>query len=317
MKELAPPHNDWYAKRDPLTLGRLSLEGKDPANPHHVAAQLWRNPTDAGHFSDVVRKDIDRLIAARVRRGSRGLTLRQELRSLFNPMEINLVYDTAPFAQRRKDGTAVELPSDFFVDARLLGGRRTLPAEVKRYEEALAKAGMTFAADETPGLVETHHAFSVPVRSHFDERMIDSLVERKLLDEELIAAVLAVDLTTPLHSAKRAGLLRFVPEMARDAAELRAKLVEALRAAPDDPAAKELLEHLTDPKHTAAAQRARARAYWQTLTEARSKPEAVLDWLRVASQRRQEMIRAETAPHPIGTVNQPGFKGPFPTDALK
>src|SRR5262249_23142948 len=99
MKEIEAPHNDWMTKANPLALGDIKLEGgNDPTNPRHLAAKLWENAEDAANLSTQVKKGIDRLIEARAGRKFDGLSLRQQLRSLFTPMEINLVTDTAPFA---------------------------------------------------------------------------------------------------------------------------------------------------------------------------------------------------------------------------
>src|SRR5262249_20925555 len=137
--------------------------------------------------------------------------------------------------------------------------------------------------------------FLVPARSHIDNRVIDTLLARGLLDEDLVAAVLAVDFTTPVYSRARAGLIRYVPDRAKDAGELRERLIKALRAAPaGDWAARELLTNLTDPKRNAEAHRKAARAYLEVCAAAAMKPAAVTDWLKVASQRRAEILDAET-----------------------
>ena len=46
-------------------------------------------------------------------------------------MEMNLVTDSVPFSQRLRDGAAVEIPSDFFVDTRLLGKRQTVAVDLE------------------------------------------------------------------------------------------------------------------------------------------------------------------------------------------
>jgi hypothetical protein len=228
-------------------------------------------------------------------------------------MEMNLVADAVPFRERQKKGTAVELPVAFFVDPRLSGEAKPVAVDRKRYEAVLEQSGARFADRETPGLTESYHAFNVPARSYADQRVLDSLVEQGLLDEELIAGVLAVDFTTPVYSARRAGLLRYVPDRAKDAADLRKQLVEALGRAKGDAAAAELLTNLTDAKLSAATQRERARTYLETCRKAAGDAEAVRDWWRVASQRRAELGQAETT----RKILEPGFRVIFPTDTLR
>jgi hypothetical protein len=318
MKEIEPPHNDW-AGADRLDLGPLKLRpGNDPRDPAHLAARLFTEASPAADFSRLVKKGIDRALAARAARGGPGTCLKQQLRSLFATLEVNLVTDGVPFPQRRRDGGAVEIPSDFFVDGRLLRNRRPVPVPLAVYEKTLAAVRARFAPGETPGLVESRHAFSVPGRSHVDNRVIDGLLEQGLLDKGLVAAVLAVDLATPVYSRQRAGLLKYVPDQARDAADLRRQLLAALREAPAaDQAARELLANLTDPARSAAAQRKAAEAYLEACSGVRGLPEAVLDWWRLAAQRREEMAEAETAQHPGGKITEPDFKMLFPLSDLR
>jgi hypothetical protein len=243
--------------------------------------------------------------------------LKQQLRSLFTTMEINLVSDRVPLPERERQNGAVELPQDFFVDSRLVGRRESIPVPLALYKEALTQVGSRFAPGETSGLVETHHAFLVPARSYMDNRMIETLMQQGILDEELVADVLAVDFTTPVFSPARASLIRFVPETAKDAAELRDQLLTALKTAPaHDRAAQELLVNLTEPTRTAAAHQQAATAYLAACGQVATSLEAVVDWLRVAAQRRHELEKAETARHPQGgRITEPGFRVIFPVYA--
>jgi len=155
----------------------------------------------------------------------------------------------------------------------------------------------------------------VPVRSYIDNRVLDGLTARGLLDPELVADVLAVDFTNPFHSAAREGLIRYVPDHAHDAADLRAQLIANLGRAKGDAAAQELLANLTDPARTAAAHRARAQAY--LAVAAKAAPQAIGDWLAMASQRRAEVKAAETSQNPRGQILEPGFRVIFPVDRLQ
>ena len=226
---------------------------------------------------------------------------------------MNLVSDRVPLRERASKNEAVELPQDFFVDSRLVGKSQAIPVKIALYKEALMKVGSQFAPGETPGLVETHHAFLVPARSYIDNQMINTLLKQGILDEELVADVLAVDFTTPVFSPARAFLLRYVPDTAKDAADLRHQLIAALeKAPPDDRAAQELLANLTDSTRTAAAHRQAATAYLAACARAADSLEAVVDWLKTASQRRLEITQAESASHPQGGITEPGFRVIFP-----
>lgn len=318
MKELGSPHNDWWTTERKLNLGRFKLKsGPDADSPTSVAARLFQEATDASDLSRQVRGGIDRLVAARAKKGGGGPGLRQRLRSLFTTMEMNLAADSVPFRAREEAGSSVEVPQAFFVDARLVGEERKegpIPVELPLYKDALEEVGFAFARGETDGLVEAFHAFVVPVRSYIDNRVIDSLIQEKMLDVELVADVLAVDFTTPVYSRARASLIRFVPDAATNAGELKAQLIAALEKAPQDPAAKQLLENLTDPARDADFHREAALAYLDVVSKARTSRRAVVDWLAVASQRRVEIADAETSRNPRGKILEPGFRVIFPTD---
>jgi hypothetical protein len=319
MKELQPPHNDWWTTQRKLALGGFRLRpGPDPTSPTAAAARLFQEATDASNLSQQVKKGIDRLIGARAKQAGGGQSLKQQLRSLFTTMEMNLVTDGLPFKEREATGQPVEIPQDFFVDARLVGKGKPIPVELSLYRDALKKVGSRFAPGETPGLIEAFHAFVAPSRSHIDNQVIDSLIMQKLLDGELVADVLAVDFTTPVYSPIRGPLIRFVPDTAANVNELREKLIAALRAAPGDAAAKQLLDNLTVPTRTAEFHRTEALAYLKVLSQARASPDAILDWMKVASQRRVEIAAAETSQDPLGKIleRDSDFRVIFPEDKL-
>jgi hypothetical protein len=316
MKELEAPHNDWWTKERKLDLGPFKLQaGNEASNPAHVADRLFdatKESTSADNLSEQVKHGINRLLAARAKRGG-DQNLKQLLRPLFTTMEINLVSDRVPFQERLRNNEAVEIPQGFFVDQRLVKKGEPISVKVAVYKEAIENVGSRFAPDETPGLQEPHHAFLVPARAYIDNQVIDALINQGILDKELVAAVLAVDFTTPVFSAARASLIRYVPEKAKDADDLRQQLIAALKTAPaNDHAAQELLANLTDPKRLAASHHEAARAYLAACAKAAESREAVVDWLKVAAQRRQEIDASETAQHPDGMITEPGFRVIFP-----
>ncbi len=317
MKEIEAPHNDWWTTARKLNLGPFVLRaGTNALDPAHVAASLFRDAADASSLSTQVKATIDRLTAARSDAVPSETTLRHQLRSLFTTMEMNLVSDGAPLKDTAR--TRVEVPQDFFVDARLVGDRRPISVDKALYRKALARVGSRFADGETPGLMESHHAFVVPARSYIDNRTLDALIRRGLLDDELVADVLALDGTTPVFSTARASMIRLVPNQAKDTADVRSQLVLALKqGASQSPVARELLANITDPGRTAEAHRKTARAYRDVCVQAAGDLDTVVDWLTIASQRRREVTVADTARHPEGQITEPGFRHIFPSDQLK
>lgn len=304
MKELEAPHNDWWTDKRKLALGSFTLDGE--------MLKLFANATDASNLSAQVKKSTERLVAARAEQGIGSQTLRHQLRSLFATVEMNLVSDSVPLAEREAAGAPVEIPSGFFVDARLSTPDRPISVGLAAYKDALTKVNSRFPSKASPTR-ETRHAFVVPGRSFIDNRVIDSLVAKGFLDDELIADVLAVDMTSPAYSSQRTSLIRFVPESATTASDLREKLIASLRKAPaTDRPAQDLLVNLTDAARTAAAHRRASAAFLTACGTAAGAADAVEGWLRVASLRRQAIERAETALSPQGVITEEGFRVIFP-----
>jgi hypothetical protein len=313
MKELEPPHNDWWTTKYGLEKGGLKLEPASADPAVKLAAELFSQPSDASNLSRQVKKGIDRLVRSRAKQGVLAKNLKLSLRSLFTTMEMNLVSDAKPFKERKTATAAVDLPLAFFIDTRLAGSQEPIAVSFELYQKALGTVKSRFAPDEG-NLEETRHAFLVPARSYIDNRVIDALIEQKLLDDDLVAAVLAMDFSTPVFSAKRGGLLKYVPEKAKNLADLRRQLQDRLKEAKDDQAARALLVNLT---HNAARFRDEGSAFRKACLKASTEPETVVGWLRLASQRRQEIVEAQTAQHQEGNIVERGFRLIFPADFEK
>jgi hypothetical protein len=302
MKELDAPHNDWWRTARPFPLGSFV--------PDAAVAKLLADATDASNLATEVKRGIDRLIAAG---HTREETLPRRLRSLFATMEVNLVSDQVPYEDRLEQSTPLQLPASFFVDTRLAPDAAAISVGAKAYQTALARLDSRFPADGPGRDRESHHAFVVPARSYVDNRMIDALIAEAVLDDELVADVLAVDMTTPVYSRERARLIRFVPERAGTVQELRSGLIDALQKAPaSDLVARELLANLTDPARTASAHRQSAQRYLATCAQAAATPAALEGWLRYADRQRGAIEDADTAKHPSGLITEKGFREIFP-----
>ena len=301
MKELAAPHNDWWREGQGLPLGNLL--------PDRDADAIVSRATDASNLARQVKRGIDRLVAS-----PRGATsVRGRLRSLFSTMEMNLQSDTLPLQERVASRTAIEIPSAFFVDARLSGDSPGIPVDPSTYGRALSDTDSRFPPTAGTSARDTRHAFLVPTRSYIDNRTIDRLIAEELLDDELIADVLAVDMSRPVYSRARASLIRFVPETAGSADELRQRLLIALRQAPaTDEAARDLLANLTDPARTAAAHRKAAAAYLEACRRSAGTSGAVTGWLHHADAQRRAIEESDTARHPRGLITEEGFRDIFP-----
>lgn len=314
MKELEGPNNDWWTTQRKLKLGTMSLTpGPGLDDPRHHAARLFKRAQDSSNLARLVKLSIDRLFKVSNPVGVPAIDVRLRMRSLFHTMEMNLASDTIPLEERGSG--AILIPTAFFVDRRLTPGAPPVALNRDLYLRCLKLANMRFAREEAPGLVDAHHAFLVPTRSYVDDAMLDALVRRNLLDDELICDVLAVDFTRPVFSPIRAGMFKYMPDRAQHVADLRQKLTANLRrAGASDPAATELLANITDPLRSAAFHRQRAREYLENKIRANIFEKHAMDWLRIASQRRLEVGAAPTAQNPRGTILEPGFRVIFPVD---
>ncbi|RYD71477.1 MAG: hypothetical protein EOP53_23625, partial [Sphingobacteriales bacterium] len=129
LKELDKPNNDWWTTAAKLKMGNLKLQpGSDPQNAIQVAGKLFQNATDVSNLSFQVKKGIDRLIASHTQN---SLSLKQKLRPLFSTMEMNLASDNQPF--EKSISGKINITSEFFVDSRLSGIKKSVPVNADIY----------------------------------------------------------------------------------------------------------------------------------------------------------------------------------------
>lgn len=290
MKELAFPHNDWWTSLRPLPLAM----NKPDAAVGGIMAQL----RDASLFAKSVATGMQKLENSIVYRNLKSSrTLPEELRPLFCENEINLASDSAPFDQT----AAVQIPSAFLVNPRLAVGSFAMPKGT--YAGLLAKYGLKFPETNRK---DGDHAFLAPVRSMADELAVNTLVQRRLIDDEFVADVLAIDMMTPLFSKDRCSLLKAVPLFANGAwrSEFE-KNLEALKT----PAALELLENLRSPARNAVFHRQQAFA------SMRASAMNVEGLFRKLLTVRAAAAASEISQNPRGRILEPGFRVIFPVPA--
>ena len=206
----------------------------DQFNTRRLNASLARREAD-GNI------DVDADGFARVVEG------RRLLRPLFETTEINLgsarqPSNLFPFPEAGPEpAEEVVIPATFLLNAHLLGGNGPVRlaglglAEARGFTDAeVPGAGggpavrpFVLSPAEYAGLVaetgqrlgqrpgDAGFAWFTPEPSHIDNSMVDRLLRRGVITPELVAAVAAVDLETPVFSAVRAALLDFVPESFR------------------------------------------------------------------------------------------------------
>ena len=166
---------------------------------------------------------------------------RRALRSLFETTEFNLIsarqksgLHALGAAAPGEPGTAVCAPNSSFVNASLIAGmngiaglqiaealqfqqapgtsdcaQNPLAIRSAEYRELLLRSGQSLAGVR-PADVE--FAWFTPEPSFVDNDMVDLLMSEGAITPQFVAAVLAVDLATPVFSEERAALLQFLPE---------------------------------------------------------------------------------------------------------
>lgn len=296
MKERFP-YNDWF-NGEPLATGSWKSSS--------WVKKTTSDSRSASHLDALVKKSLKNYVATLSE--SSPETSKQWFRSVLAPLEMNLVSDLVSYNSRLETGLAVEIPAAFFVDPRLSGPQKPVSVPVKVYAQALESLGSSFAADETPGWRETQHAFLVPTVSEFDTLRTESMMERGLLDKELLADLLAIDFTTPVYSRRRLALMTFLPESWKDAEELRAHLREALiRPRQKTPDSALLANYLSSTKYDSRHHRKTALEFLERCRTHSGNLETVKDWVRLAAQRRVEIQAAQTSANPRGTILEGGL----------
>jgi hypothetical protein len=288
MKELTAPHNDWFTTSRPLTFGQLT--------PDATLKKLLTTRVDGARLAEAVSAGARKLHGSSEYQKFRStLSLQEQLRCLFCPAELNLESDTHPFDDQKK---FVSIASAFLVDPRLAQASITIPRS--HYEAALKKAKSQFPRTNR---IDADHAWLAPVKAATDILAIRTLVERKVIDEEFVADVLAVDFTNPVISKERCSLLSAVPAAAGADWQKKFRATLQLRT---DPAAKELLQNLTDSDRTAQFHRAKAALFLKHCQSNLQSSEAVSGMVRVLGQARVAVFESEISSHGPHQILEPG-----------
>ena len=215
-------------------------------------------------------------------------SMQELLRPLFCPMEVNIESDPEAFDDRKP---TLQVPSSFFVDSRLAAG--TISIKREHYDAALQRVRSRLP--KNAGRTDADHAWLTPVKAQSDMVAVDSLVEQGVVDNEFVAAVLAVDFTNPVFSRRRCDLLKLVPE--ERGPDFVARFQSALRGA-SVPGAVELLDNLSDPARNVDFHKKQALAFLANCQQRSAESDTVLDWLRLLAQRRAEVSTSEISRNP-------------------
>jgi hypothetical protein len=315
MKELAGPHDSWWRTVQPLPLGSLVVQQE--------LQPILSNVIDADTFAKFVQIGVDKLLSSKPYLTERSKrSLQEQLRPLFCEQEVNLESDQQPFTSF---ATTIAVPASFFIDPRLLPkDQQPITIDKAAYTNALTTFQSSFFDYQSSASagIDADHAFETPVKGWGDIAVIAALTgdqpgsDGKLVTPDFVTAVLAVDMTRPMFSARRCGLLTLLPEKADNG---WLQTFEQILQNNPSASAPELYRNLTDPAHNADAQRRAAEALMdrirQNLTGA-DKDAAVTAAVRLLTQRRLEVFQAQISQHPQGEIFEPSFRLIFPTMQL-
>lgn len=242
MKELDFPWNNWHSQASRIPY----LDRNQPANirwPVTANARFERQgisdrPNSAADLErdiiSVIQNASQELVKRRIRPdpptgGQRISGARTLLKHLFRQTEFNMVSwrrksNMHPLSggPLGKPGQAVQIPSSFFLNAKILGNGNLLgiaraigfprdgiaSVTPDEYRDLVLESGVMI--NGVPG--DADFAWLVPEPSLVDNQMIEELVKSGAVHRQYLAAVMAIDLKQPLLSKERSALFEFVPD---------------------------------------------------------------------------------------------------------
>lgn len=313
LKELKAPHDSWWTAERPLDFGALRIAPEFKS--------IIENLVSANDFSAWIKAGDEKLFASAPYWKKRTtLPLQEQLRPIFCEQEVNLESDTQPL--EGPDQT-IQAPVGAFVDQRLVPDIQAVTIKKDLYVNALTlfqsqffdyQSGSFANAVQPINQIDADHAFETPVKSHSDMLLADKMVASGLVDEKFVYNVISIDMTRPMFSPGRCGLLQLVPGSA-PTPDWKTKFERNL-ANSNLPAAKELLSNLKDPARTPAYHRGKAKELITKVQANVALQQAVNGYVRLLTQRRIAIYQAQISQHPQGQIFEPGFRLIFPTMQL-
>ncbi len=216
MKELKNPWVHWNSMAASIRDDALAHD--DPLR--HEA--LWTQRSGAQDFeTDMARAGISRWTAARFAR----LTVNGQLtrmsdfmRQVLETSTINLASSLLSNA-RLPTAATVDLPVTFFFNADafdVLGldidiDPPSVPGPI--YRAALAHFAVALVNKRHRFVGDTQFLFVVPEPAYEDVLVLQALLKQKALSRRIAAALLMVDFSNPVFSARRATLLQYIPDV--------------------------------------------------------------------------------------------------------
>lgn len=244
MKELPFPWNNWHSFRNvvpylsPTSQGHWSIAETPRFKDLRGAEAL-----EVSFVLPAIRQFNGRRLTDLTRRNTTGQPVAVNgfheitdgprlLRSLFQTTEYNIgsagqlsgLHPLSPSPGGTPE--SINVPGAFFLDVNLLAGggptqyaglgiqealdfNGVLRLDPAEYQSVVARFQTKLAGQAG----DTNFAWFVPVPSHVDGHMIDLLIRQGVITQDFAAAVLAIDIETPIFSEAREELLSLVPSV--------------------------------------------------------------------------------------------------------
>lgn len=197
MKELDTPWVHWEGHED-IPGAKELVSGNE---------KLLGFKGTGSTFESITKRGNEQYNERRAERLMLEGTTQQLLRPLFCTVEVNL-----DNATDFKDREVTRIPGDFFLDRQFTSFSRNVDMDHAAYQKILDETGSRVEG-VSGEFDDTIFRFTFPERAHIDDDYVETLVEKKLIDEDFMRDVLMVDFTRPIFSEARCSLLSFAPEI--------------------------------------------------------------------------------------------------------
>jgi hypothetical protein len=305
MKELKIPWQNWHSEAAGIKDDILAPDDKLRSEI------LWTGRSPAQQFEiSVIRPGIIRWMEARFAAcvdGNRLTRFPEFIRHLLETTTVNLASSVAE--NRQLDHiSSFKLPLTFFFNSDTLLNTLELEPDIAvpqvdaglyrdcltKFEVAVTDGNYRFAGD-------THFVFVVPEPAFEDQTIVSSLITSETISRKLAACLLMVDFCNPIFSARRAALMKYVPQTAAcggtgDLPSFVAAVTESASALPPGSAEAEFLTNWELPdngwQHVFEK---RIEDFMGKIADRLTSAVGVQDLFRLAESRRREFRKRPLA----------------------
>ncbi|WP_298627376.1 hypothetical protein [uncultured Legionella sp.] len=299
MKEIHPPYNDWW---EPIR--QLDFDGR---KLNESLFDMVEHLLPPARLAESVILGMNKLEDSKSIHNA--TSLQERLRPLFCPVEINLASDMEPNEAKEND---IKIPVEFFINKKLTDNHIAFIAITRSaYEHALTLTGSHFPETLLP---DADHAWLTPIKAVSDQRAIEHLIKIGLIDDKFAYDVLSVDMTNPIFSNARCGLLKYVPNTWAN--DWKNKFIQGVKSS-HDAIALELVNQLTNAARTPEYHRQNEMNFLRNCVEQLKSEEQVKKLFLLLMQRREEIKASELSKNRRGQILEPGFRVIFPEIKIK